>query len=367
MNVPFLDYRAVNEPFFAEEMAAVQRVIESGWYILGKEVEAFEAEYAEYTGAKYCIGCANGLDALILCFEGYKALGVMREGDEVIVPSNTYIASILAISRAGLTPILVEPDLNTYEIDPLRIESAITPKTRAILPVHLYGQCADMTKINIIAQKHHLKVVEDGAQSHGALHNGIRSGALGDAAGHSFYPGKNLGAVGGDAGCVTTNNADLAKAIRGLRNYGSDYKYHFQFKGYNSRLDEIQAAMMRTKLSHLDECNTKRQAVANHYLTEIKNPAIVLPQTGEGNVHVYHIFAIRCQQRDRFQEYLKGKGVGTIIHYPIPPHKQPAYSEWNQRSYPVSEKIHSEELSLPMSPTLTEEEIQYVIEQCNQW
>ncbi len=367
MKVPFLDYRAVNEPFFEEESAAVRRVMESGWYILGREVEAFEAEYAVFVGAKHCIGCANGLDALILCLEGYKALGIVARGDEVIVPSNTYIASILAISRAGLMPILVEPDLNTYELNPARIEAAITAKTRAILPVHLYGQCADMTKINKIARDHRLKVIEDGAQSHGATHFGVHSGALGDAAGHSFYPGKNLGAVGGDAGCVTTNDDDLAKVIRALRNYGSDYKYHFEYQGYNSRLDEIQAAMMRVKLQHLDETNARRQQVAAHYLDGIKNPKIILPQTGEGNQHVYHIFAIRSSQRDALQNFLKENGVGTMIHYPIPPHKQPAYCEWNNLSYPISEKIHAEELSLPMSPAMTDEETEYVIEQCNRW
>lgn len=367
MKVPFLDYRAVNLPFFEEEVAAVRRVMESGWYILGKEVEAFEEEYAAFTGVKHCIGCANGLDALILCLEGYKALGIMKSGDEVIVPSNTYIASILAISRAGLSPVLVEPDINTYELDPSRIEVAITSRTCAILPVHLYGQCADMTKIMPIARRHNLKVIEDGAQSHGATHGGIRSGALGDAAGHSFYPGKNLGAVGGDAGCVTTNDDALAKAVRSLRNYGSDYKYHFEYQGYNSRLDEIQAAIMRVKLKHLDESNAKRRAVADRYLAEIKNSKLILPQTGENNRHVYHIFAIRSSQRDALQEFLRANGVGTVIHYPIPPHKQPAYAEWNDRSYPVSEKIHAEELSLPMSPAMTDPEIQYVIEQCNRW
>lgn len=367
MNVPFLDYRAVNEPFFDEEILAAHRVLESGWYILGREVEAFEAEYAAYVGVKHCIGCANGLDALILCLEGYKALGIMNDDDEVIVPSNTYIASILAISRAELMPVLVEPDITTYEINPALIEAAITPKTRAILPVHLYGQCADMTKINAIAKKHNLKVIEDGAQSHGATHNGIRSGAIGDAAGHSFYPGKNLGAVGGDSGCVTTNDDELAKVIRGLRNYGSDYKYHFQFKGYNSRLDEIQAAMMRVKLPHLNESNARRQAIAARYFSGINNPKLILPQIGEGNTHVYHIFAIRCAQRDELQKYLNENGIGTVIHYPIPPHHQPAYKEWNSRSYPISEKIHAEELSLPMSPVMTNDEVQYVIDKCNQW
>lgn len=365
MKVSFLNYRAVNEPYFEEEIAAVQRVMESGWYVLGEEVEAFEAEYAAYVGTKHCVGVANGLDALILILEGYKVLGVMQDGDEVIVPSNTYIASILAVSRAGLTPVLVEPELTTYELDPALIEHAITSRTRAILPVHLYGQCADMTRICAIAQKYSLKVIEDGAQSHGATFYGVKSGALGDAAGHSFYPGKNLGAVGGDAGAVTTDNDELAQVIRALRNYGSDYKYHNLYKGYNCRLDEIQAAMLRVKLPHLDADNAKRQQVAMRYLTEIKNPEIILPQVGESNTHVWHIFAIRSSKRDQLQEYLTNNGIGTVIHYPIPPHKQPAYAEWNDRSFPISETIHAQELSLPMNPIMSETDIDFVIRTIN--
>lgn len=365
MKVAFLDYRAVNEPYFEGEIAAIQRVMKSGWYVLGEEVEAFEEEYAAYVGTKHCVGVANGLDALFLILEGYKVLGVMQNGDEVIVPSNTYIASILAVSRAGLTPVLVEPELTTYELDPALIEQAITPRTRAILPVHLYGQCADMTRICAIAQKYSLRVIEDGAQSHGATFCGVKSGALGDAAGHSFYPGKNLGAVGGDAGAVTTNNDELAQTIRALRNYGSDYKYHNLYKGYNSRLDEIQAAMLRVRLPHLDADNAKRQQVAMRYLTEIKNPEIILPQVGKSNTHVWHIFAIRSSQRDQLQEYLTNNGIGTIIHYPIPPHKQPAYAEWNDCSFPISETIHAQELSLPISPVMSETDIDFVIRTIN--
>lgn len=366
MKVPFLDYRAVNEPHFEEYCQAVRRVLESGWYILGKEVEAFEAEYAAYVGTKHCVGVANGLDALILILEAYKALGVMKSGDEVIVPSNTYIASILAISRAGLTPIPVEPDLKSYELDPELIEAAITEKTRAVLPVHLYGQCADMTRINAIAKKHGLKVIEDGAQSHGATHCGMKSGALGDAAGHSFYPGKNLGAIG-DAGAVTTDDGELAQVIRALRNYGSERKYHNLYKGYNSRLDELQAAILRAKLPYLDADNAKRQAVAARYLAEIQDPNVILPQIAPGNEHVWHIFAVRSTRRDQLQGYLTQREIGTVIHYPIPPHEQPAYAEWKHLSLPISVQIHHEELSLPMSPVLSDPEVENVIDAINHW
>lgn len=366
MKVPFLNYRMVNEPYFEEELAACRRVMESGWYILGKEVEAFESEYAAYVGTKHCIGVANGLDALTLILEAYKELGAMKSGDEVIVPSNTYIASILAISRAGLTPVPVEPDLKSYELDPEQIEAAITERTRAILPVHLYGQCADMTRINAIAKKHGLKVIEDGAQSHGATHHGVKSGALGDAAGHSFYPGKNLGAIG-DAGAVTTDDVELAQVIRALRNYGSDKKYHNLYKGYNSRLDELQAALLRVKLPYLDSENQKRREVAMRYLAEIKNPAIVLPQIASSNEHVWHIFAVRSTRRDKLQSDLTQREIGTVIHYPIPPHEQPAYAEWKHLSLPISEKIHREILSLPMSPVLSDPEAEKVIDAINHW
>lgn len=360
MKVPFLDYRAVNQAHFEEYLTAVRRVLESGWYILGKEVEAFEAEYAKWVGCKHCIGVANGLDALILILEAYKALGIMKDGDEVIVPSNTYIASILAVSRAGMTPVPVEPDMATYELDPALIEAAITARTRAIMPVHLYGQCADMTRINAIAQKHGLKVIEDGAQSHGATHHGVKSGALGDAAGHSFYPGKNLGAIG-DAGAVTTDDDELAQAIKALRNYGSHKKYHNLYKGFNSRLDELQAAILRVKLGYLDAENAHRQSVAKRFLAGIKNPAIVLPQIAPGNEHVWHIFAIRSSDRDGLQNHLTKHDIGTVIHYPIPPHHQPAYSEWQHLSLPIAETIHREILSLPMSPVLTIDQANAVI------
>ncbi len=366
MKVPFLDYRAVNEAHFDEYTAAVRRVLESGWYILGKEVEAFEAEYAAYTGTRHCIGVANGLDALILILEGYKALGVMNAGDEVIVPANTYIASILAVSRAGLVPVPIEPELSSCELDPTLLEAAVTERTRAILPVHLYGQCADMTRINAIARKFNLKVIEDGAQSHGAMHAGRKSGALGDAAGHSFYPGKNLGAIG-DAGAVTTDDDELAQAIRALRNYGSHKKYHNVYKGFNSRLDELQAAILRVKLPYLDRDNAAREAVARRYLSAMKHPELVLPSIAPGNTHVWHIFAIRSTRRDALQEYLAAHGIGTVIHYPIPPHRQPAYAEWGALTFPVSERIHREILSLPMSPVLTEEEADAVIEAVNSW
>jgi len=367
MKVPFLDYQAVNAPFFEAESVAFQRVMKSGYYILGKEVEAFEQEYAAFVGSRFCIGVGNGLDALILILEAYKALGIMEPGSEVIVPGNTYIASILAVSRAGLVPVPVEPTNDTMLLDPERIEAAITPKTRAIMPVHLYGQCADMTRIQPIAEKYGLKVIEDGAQSHGALHNGIQSGAWGNAAGHSFYPGKNLGAVGGDAGAVTTDEEELATVVRALRNYGSDRKYHNLYKGYNSRLDELQAALLRVKLPFLNQCNAARRAVADRYLSEIHNPDLTLPVVGSGNVPVWHIFAIRSRHRDELQKFLGDQGVGTVIHYPIPPHRQPAYKEWAGLSFPISERIHAEELSLPMSPVMTEEEITAVVTACNAW
>lgn len=366
MKVPFLDYRAVNEPHFDEYQAAFRRVLESGWYILGREVEAFETEYAAYVGTGSCVGVANGLDALILIIEGYKALGQMKDGDEIIVPANTYIASILAVSKAGLVPVPVEPDPASYELDPALLKKALTSKTRAVMPVHLYGQCADMTKINAFAREHNLKVIEDGAQSHGATHHGVKSGALGDAAGHSFYPGKNLGAIG-DAGAVTTDDAELADIVRTLRNYGSHRKYHNLYKGCNSRLDELQAALLRIKLPHLDESNARRDDVARGYLKGIRNPAIVLPQVAPGNKHVWHIFAIRCARRDALQEYLTAHGIGTVIHYPVPPHRQPAYAEWNDLSFPISERIHAEILSLPMSPVITEEEMNAVVEALNAW
>lgn len=364
INVPFLDYRLTNQPHFEEYLVAVRRVLESGWYVLGKEVEAFENEYAAWCGSPHCVGVANGLDALILILEGYKALGIMKDGDEVIVPANTYIASILAVSRAGLSPVPVEPDPFTLNIDPARIEAALTSRTRALMPVHLYGQCADMAPLMDIAARHGLKVIEDSAQAHGATCRGKRAGALGHASGHSFYPGKNLGAIG-DAGAVTTADAELATALRALRNYGSHKKYHNLYKGYNSRLDELQAAILRVKLGYLDEENRQRSRVAQQYLAGITHPEITLPHIASYGTPCWHLFAVRCGQRDALQTHLTAQGVQTVIHYPVPPHHQPAYKEWKTLSFPITEAIHREILSLPMSPVMTDAEIEYVISALN--
>lgn len=347
-------------------MKAVQ---ESGWYILGEKVKTFEKEFAEYCGTKYCIGVANGLDALILILEGYKHLGFIKEGDEVIVPSNTYIASILAISKANLTPVLVEPDINTYLINPDLIEQKITSKTKAILPVHLYGRLCDMDAINAIAEKHNLKVIEDSAQSQGAIYkNGKRSGNLGDASGFSFYPGKNLGALG-DAGAITTNDDELAEVIKALRNYGSHKKYENIYLGLNSRLDELQAAFLSVKLKKLDEENAIRRAVADHYLNNIKNKKIILPHVNDTAKNdlsiVWHVFTVRAERRDEFQSYLTTNNMQTVIHYPIPPHKQAAYKEWNNQSFPISEQIHNEIISLPISPVMDQAEVKRVVEIVN--
>lgn len=364
MQVPFLDLKAVNAQYEAELKDACSRVIDSGWYIQGKECDAFEDEFAIYCGAKHAIGVANGLDALILIFRAYKELGIMKDGDEVIVPANTYIASILAISENGLVPVLVEPDMSTYNIDPLQIEEKVSSKTKAILTVHLYGQVADMANINIIAKKHNLKVIEDSAQAHGVMYNGVKTGSLGDASGFSFYPGKNLGALG-DGGAVTTNDDELAQVIRVLGNYGSEKKYENIFKGTNSRLDEIQAAMLRVKLRHLDDEIKKRREVANYYLDNIRNKNIILPQIIEQDNHVWHLFIIRSKKRDALKAYLEDNGIQTLIHYPIPPHKQNAYKEWNSLNFSITETIHDEVLSLPLSPTLDSTRIKYVIKSLN--
>lgn len=358
--IPFLDLNKVTQSHGKEINEAVSRVVNSGWYLQGAENDKFEKNFADYIGTKYAIGCANGLDALYWILRAYIELGFMKAGDEVIVPANTYIASILAITDNNLVPVLVEPDLNTYQIDPERIEEAITPKTKAILIVHLYGQNAYTDKIGEICKKYNLKLIEDNAQAHGCKYKGKRTGSLGDAAGHSFYPGKNLGALG-DAGAVTTDDPELAEAVRSLANYGSQRKYVFKYQGRNSRLDEIQAAVLDVKLRHLDDDNAKRKAVAKRYIEEIKNPEIILPQVKDWDAHVFHIFSIRTKRRDELQKYLTENGVQTNIHYPIPPHKQECYKEWNDRSYPITEQIHAEELSLPMSPVLNEEEVNTVI------
>ncbi len=364
--IKFLDLEKVTTKHGAEINEAVTRVVNSGWYLQGKENEQFEKDYSEYIGTKYTVGCANGLDALIWIFRAYVEMGVMKPGDEVIVPANTYIASILAISENGLVPVLVEPDIHTYQIDPEKIEEAITPRTKAILIVHLYGQCAYTDKIGELCKKYNLKLVEDNAQAHGCKFHGVRTGSIGDAAGHSFYPGKNLGALG-DAGAVTTNDEELARTVRAVANYGSTRKYVFKYIGRNSRLDEIQAAVLDAKLKHLDEDNTRRKEVARMYIEGIKNPAITLPEVNDRDAHVFHIFPIRAEKRDELQKYLTENGVQTIIHYPIPPHKQECYAEWNDRSYPITEKIHAEELSLPISPVITDDEVNEVIRIINAW
>ena len=368
--IPFLDLKNVNQQYREELITACTRVIDSGWYIGGNELEQFEQNFANYCGVKFAIGVANGLDALILTLRAWKELGKLKDGEEVIVPSNTYIASILAITANDLVPILVEPDIETYNIDPLKIEEAITAKTKVILPVHLYGQLADMPTIMQIANKYKLLVLEDSAQSHGAEINGTKAGNWGDASGFSFYPGKNLGALG-DAGAITTNDAELAQILKALRNYGSHEKYKNLFVGVNSRLDEIQAAMLDVKLKHLDAEVNHRRTIAKMYLEGIKNPEVILPlsdiDASQYDQHVWHVFVIRSRTREALQQYLAENGVQTLIHYPIPPHKQQAYKEWNDLSYPISEKIHDEVMSLPIGPTLSLADVEKVIQLCNEF
>ena len=366
MKVPFLSLKDITDKNSKEIHEAALRVIDSGWYLQGKENQQFEEDYANYIGTKYCVGCGNGLDALIWIFRAYIELGVMKKGDEVIVPANTYIATILSITENGLVPVLVEPNINTLQNDDSLIEEKITSKTKAICIVHLYGQCAYTDKIGELCKKYNLKLIEDNAQAHGCCFKGRKTGSLGDAAGHSFYPGKNLGALG-DAGAVTTNDEALAETVRFLANYGSAKKYVFKYTGRNSRLDEIQAAILDVKLKHLDEDVQLRKEVAKKYLGGIKNPKIRLPQINDWDGHVFHIFTIFSDDRDSLQKYLTEKGIGTNIHYPIPPHKQECYKEWNDLSLPVTEKIHETELSIPMSPCLTDEEVQYVIDALNAW
>ncbi|WP_180182880.1 DegT/DnrJ/EryC1/StrS aminotransferase family protein [Acinetobacter sp. YH01020] len=366
--ISFLDLKNINQQYRVELIEACTRVIDSGWYISGKELENFEQNFASYCGVKFAIGVANGLDALILTLRAWKELGKLQDGDEVIVPANTYIASILAITANNLTPVLVEPNLQTYNIDPLKIEAAITSKTKVILPVHLYGQLAAMPKIMDIANRYNLLVLEDSAQAHSAEIHGKKAGNWGDASGFSFYPGKNLGALG-DAGAITTNDAELAQTLRALRNYGSHEKYKNLFAGVNSRLDEIQAAMLDVKLKYLDAEVKHRRTIAKMYLEGIKNPELSLPLTdtdaSQYDQHVWHLFVVRSENREALQQYLAENGVQTLIHYPIPPHKQQAYKEWNNLSYPISEKIHDEVMSLPMGPTLSLEDVEKVIQLCN--
>ena len=360
--IPFLDLKAINAKYKDEIKARIDKVLDSGWYLLGEQNKQFESNFAAYCGAKYCVGCANGLDALRLIIKAYG----FGKGDEIIAPANTYIASILAITDNGCSPVLVEPDLDTYNINPDLIEAKITDKTKAILVVHLYGQAVKMEKIWALAKKYNLKIIEDSAQAHGAYYNDKRVGSLGDASGFSFYPGKNLGALG-DGGAVTTNDEELAQKIRALANYGSHKKYENIYQGLNSRLDEIQAAVLDVKLKYLDNDNARRKEIAQYYLTNIKNPLIKLPQTYSENSHVWHVFAIRVKERERFKGYLDDNDIQTIIHYPIPPHKQECYKELNHLSFKITEQIHSEIISIPISPVMSDSQIQKVVEVVNEF
>ena len=377
--IKYLDLKRINDLYDAEIRQAVSSVLDSGWYLKGETTRRFEQHYANYIGTRFCIGCGNGLDALTLIFRAYIEMGVMQPGDEVIVPANTYIASILAITECGLKPVLVEPSLDTLQIDDAQIERAITPRTRAIMIVHLYGRCAYTSLIGNICRHHHLKLIEDNAQAHGCTFGDHKTGALGDAAGHSFYPGKNLGALG-DAGAVTTDDDELAGIVRALGNYGSHQKYVHDYLGRNSRIDELQAAILDVKLRHLDEANQRRKEIAARYEREVSNPLVrfLRPVGGKraelerrlvdhemtarcSRDSVYHIFPVFCSRRDELRQYLTDNGVETQIHYPIPPYKQQCYREWNALSLPITEKIHAEELSIPCHQAMTEKEAEQIV------
>lgn len=364
--IKFLDLKKNNEPYETVFQEKLKLVLENGWYILGNEVAAFESNFANYCGTKHGIGVGNGFDALVLIFKGYIQLGKLQKGDEVIVPANTFIASVLAILEADLVPVLVEPKLKTYNLNPDLISDKITSKTKAILAVHLYGQLAEMDAINEIARQNNLLVIEDAAQAHGAISDFGKSGNVSNAAAFSFYPGKNLGALG-DGGAVTTNDVDLAKIIQSLRSYGSEVKYQNDYVGVNSRLDELQAAFLNVKLPNLDAENNARKAIAKKYLSEIKNDKIILPFWDLSENHVFHLFVIRTENRDELQQYLLENGIQTVIHYPIPPHRQKAFSNWNHLSFPITEKIHNEVLSLPISPVMTVNEVNFVVSILNQY
>ena len=375
--IKYLDLKAVNSPYDEEIRSAVSRVLDSGWYLKGEATRRFEQHYAEYIGTRHCVGCGNGLDALTLIFRAYKEMGVMQDGDEVIVPANTYIASILAVTENRLNPVLVEPSIDTLQIDDTLIEQAITPRTRAVMIVHLYGRCAYTERIGNLCRQYGLKLIEDNAQAHGCVFkdndslNGSvcdaaqphrKTGSLGDAAGHSFYPTKNLGAFG-DAGAVTTNDEELAAMVRTLGNYGSSRKYVFDYQGCNSRMDEVQAAILDAKMKDLDAGNLRRKEIAAIYINKVKHPDIVIPQCQRDSV--WHIFPVLCPRRDELQHFLLDHGVETQIHYPIPPHQQQGYKEWNLLSFPVTERIHREELSLPCNSVITKEEADYVADLLN--
>lgn len=362
--VKLLDLQAITMQHGDEYKAAVNRVIESGWFLQGIENKQFETDYAKYIGTDDCIAVANGLDALYLIMRGYIEMGIIKEGDEIIVPANTYLATILAITKNNLVPVLVEPTWENLEIDIDKIEEAITSKTKGVMIVHLYGRVAYNNKLGEICKKHNLKLMEDCAQSHGCEWKGVKTGALGDAAAHSFYPGKNLGAFG-DAGAVTTSEKELANVIRALANYGSEKKYEFKYDGINSRMSEPDAAVLDVKLKYLDEDNAKRQMLAAYYYENIKNPLITLPARIPNENNVYHQFPILCERRDELQEFLKDNGIQTMIHYPIPPHKQECYKDWNTRIYPITEKIHAQELSIPMNQVINAKEAKIVVDVLN--
>ena len=372
--IKFLDLKLINQQYSLELKQAAAEVIDSGWYLKGERLTRFESSLAAFAGVKHAIGVANGLDALRLILKAYMEMGEMREGDEVIVPANTYIASILAITDNRLKPVLVEPDINTYNLDISLIEQHITPRTRAIMVVHLYGQVCWNTELEAISKRHNLRIIEDNAQGIGAIRDGKRSGSLGHAAGNSFYPGKNLGALG-DAGAVTTNDDQLAEIVSALGNYGSSRKYVNDYQGLNSRLDDIQAAFLEVKLKYIDAENQRRREIAQYYCENIHNPAIVLPDNNNFSLftlhsslsHVWHLFVIRCSRRDELQNYLAEKGIQTLIHYPVPPHKQKAYKDWNDMVFPVTEKIHHEVLSLPVSPVLRDDEVKIVVDAINKF
>jgi dTDP-4-amino-4,6-dideoxygalactose transaminase len=364
--IHFLSLKKINQPFEIAFQDKMKQFLEVGWYILGNEAKQFETNFATYCGTKHCIGVGNGLDALVLIFKAYIHLGKLQKGDEVIVPANSYIASILAVLQADLVPILVEPKTETFNINPNEIEDKITSKTKAILPVHLYGQLCEMKTINEIAKKHNLLVVEDAAQAHGAEWNGIKAGNFGDAAGFSFYPGKNLGALG-DAGAIITNDDELAEVLFSLRNYGSKVKYENEILGVNSRLDELQAAFLNIKLKQLDSENDFRRNLAKQYLSEIKNDKLILPAYDFSKNHVFHLFVIRTSNRLALQHFLKDNGIETMIHYPIPPHKQKALSDWNNLSFPITEKIHDEVLSIPLNSSVSKTEVDYIISKLNSY
>lgn len=364
--IKYCDLKEINRRYEPSLTDAIARAVQSGWYIRGKECEAFEQAFAAYCGCRHCIGTGNGLDALTIILRAYCEMGIMQPGDEVIVPANTYIATILSIIEAGLKPVLCEPCANSCNIDTTLIESLVTERTRAIMPVHLYGLVADMDKINKIAARHSLKVIEDSAQAHGAIYNGKRTGNLGDAAAFSFYPGKNLGALG-DGGAITTNDTQLSDAARAIANYGSHKKYVNIYRGVNSRLDEIQAAALQVKLQHLDADNARRREIALRYINNIDNPHVTLPLADNGGNHVYHVFAVKSPLRDKLQQHLLKEGIETLIHYPIPPHKQEAMSEYSHLELPITERIHAQELSLPCHQAMSDNEMEMIIDAVNRF